>query len=119
MSSATSDLGALLKASIIEDHGVILKAVNARLKQTKSDLEAQQVKLVALLKLERYDDVLRSLDAGEDRLKQIAKLEQAYALYKIGSFEEASQIAKDIEGDRGARHIEAQAVRQEANSYAF
>ena len=110
MSSATSDLKTLLRTSAIEDHESVLRACNVTLKQSKSDLEAQHVKVVALLKLERYEDALRALDAGGDRLRQKAKLEQAYALYRTGSLEEAIALAKSTNGDRGARHVEAQAV---------
>lgn len=110
MASATLDLRALLKRSTIEDHEAVLKACNATLKQVKGDFEAQHVKVVALLKLERYDDAIRTLDAGGDHLKHRAGFEQAYALYKTGALEAAISLAKSIEDDRGARHVEAQAV---------
>ena len=112
MASATLDLSALLRASTIEDHEAVLKACNAKIKQSKSDFKAQHVKIVALLKLERYDEALRALDAGGEPFKQIALFERAYALYKTGSFEEAKGIAGSIKNDRGARHLEAQAVCQ-------
>lgn len=116
MASATLDLRALLKRSTIEDHEAVLKACNATLKQVKSDLEAQHVKVVALLKLERYDDAIRALDAGGDRLKHKAGFEQSYALYKIGALEEAISLARSIKDDRGARHVEAQAVCSNVSS---
>lgn len=111
MSSGTPDLNALLKKSALEDHEAVLKACNALLKQSKGDLVAQNAKVVALLKLDRYDDALRVLDAGGDSLKHKAPFERAYALYKIGDFEQARDLARGIEGDRGARHVAAQAVR--------
>ena len=111
MTSATSDLSALLKKSTIEDHEAVLKACNARLKQSKNDLEAQHVKVIALLKLERYEDALRVLDAAGDPLKQKALFERAYTLYRTGEYEHARDLAKSIHDDRGARHIAAQAVR--------
>ena len=111
MSSPISDLRTLLKKSTLDDHDAVLRACNATLKLAKSDLEAQHIKVVALLKLERYDDALRALEAGGDRLKQTALLERAYALYKIGSLKEANELAKNVEDSRGARHVEAQAVR--------
>lgn len=104
----------MLKNSTVDDHEAVLKACNATLRQAKSDLNAQHIKVVALLKLERYDDALRALEAGGDRLKQAALLERAYALYKIGSLKEANELAKSIENSRGARHVEAQAVRLNA-----
>ena len=111
MSSVTPDLSALLNASTIEDHEAVIKASNAKLRHSVGHLETQHVKIVALSRLERYEDVLRTLAAGGERLKQVAQFEQAYALYKTGAFEEASNLAKSIRGDRGARHLEAQAVR--------
>ena len=110
MSSPIPDLRTLLKKSTVDDHEAVLKACNATLRQAKSDLDAQHIKVVALLKLERYDDALRALEAGGDRLKQTAVLERAYALYKVGSLKEANELAKSIEDSRGARHVEAQAV---------
>ena len=65
---------------------------------------------MALLKLDRYDDALRVLEEGGDRLKQRVPIERAYALYKIGDFEEAKKAAKSLSEQRGARHVEAQAV---------
>ena len=110
MATPAKTLSALLQRTSIDDHEEILKACNASLKQSKGDLELQQVKFVALLKLDRYDDALRVLEEGGDRLKQRVPTERAYALYKVGDFEEAKNIAKHISGERGARHVEAQAV---------
>ena len=106
-----SSLSTLLKRTTIDDHEEILKACNASLKQSKGDLEIQHVRLVALLKLDRYDDALRTLEDGGDLLKQRAQLEHAYALYKVGDLEDAKKLAKEIGSNRGARHVEAQAVR--------
>lgn len=65
---------------------------------------------MALLKLDRYDDALRVLEEGGNNLKQRARFERAYALYKVGDLEQAKNIAGSIEDERGARHVEAQAV---------
>ena len=110
MATPAKSLSALLQRTSIKDHEEILKACNASLKQSKGDLELQHIKLVALLKLDRYDDALRVLEEGGDLLKQKAPTERAYALYKIGEFEEAKNVAKRISEERGARHVEAQAV---------
>lgn len=109
MTSAAPDLSALLKRTNIEDHETVLKACNATLKQSKGDLNTQHVKVVALLKLDRFDDALRTLDAGGDALKERARFEQAYALYKTGELQEARSISKSIESNRGAKHLQAQA----------
>lgn len=110
MSTPTKTLSALLQRTSIDDHEEVLKACNASLKFSKGDLESQHAKFVALLKLDRYDDALRVLEEGGDRLKSRVPTERAYALYKAGDFEEAKNLAKQISGDRGARHVEAQAV---------
>ena len=110
MAVPAKTLSALLQQTSIEDHEEVLKACNAPLKQSKGDLELQHVKLVALLKLDRYDDALRVLEEGGDRLKARVPTERAYALYKVGDFDEAKTLAKSISDERGARHVEAQAV---------
>ncbi len=104
-------LSALLQSSTIDDHGEVLQACNASLKQSRKDLGLQHVKVIALLNLDRYDDALRVLEEGGDELKKRAGVEKAYALYKVGELVEAKEIANGVAGDRGARHVEAQAVR--------
>lgn len=101
-------LTALLKQTKIEDDEQVLQAANAALKQSKGNLQANHVKVVALLKLDRYEDALKALDAGGETLKEIASLEHAYALYKSGSPQAAAELAKESR-QRGSRHVEAQA----------
>ena len=110
MATPAKTLSALLQRTTIDDHEEVLKACNASLKLSRGDLELQHVKFVALLKLDRYDDALRVLEEGGDRLKSKVPTERAYALYKIGDLEEAKSLAKSISNERGARHVEAQAV---------
>ena len=109
MTTPAKSLTTLLQRTTITDHEEILRACTA-LKTSKNDVETQCIKFVALLKLDRYDDALRVLEEGGDGLKQRVVVERAYALYKIGELEEAKNIAKGITNDRGARHVEAQAV---------
>jgi len=111
MATPAKTLSALLQRSTIDDHEEILKACDASLKQSKGDLELQHVKSVALLKLDRYEDALRVLDENGDSLKKRAAFERAYGLYKVGELSQAKEIAKSITEERGARHVEAQAVR--------
>jgi len=112
MAAGASSLSALLKRSTIEDHEEIIKACNATLKQSKSNLEAQYAKIVALLKLDdRYDDALRVFKEGGEKLKDAARFEYAYALYKFGDLDQAVGLVRQIDNYRGARHLEAQAVR--------
>ena len=108
MTSSVPALASLLKQTHIDDHEEVLKAANNALKQSKGDLDAQHVKLVALLKLDRYDDAIKALEVGGDKLKDRAQLEHAYALYKSGKPTEAAKIA--CQGARrGYKHVEAQA----------
>lgn len=109
-SMSAKTLSALLQSSTIDDHEII-QACNASLKQSKKDLGIQHVKVIALLKSDRYDDALRVLEEGGDELTKKAGVERAYALYKVGELTEAKEIVTGIGNDRGARHVEAQAVR--------
>ena len=114
-----SQLSTLLKQSSINDHEV-LQTCNSLLKQSINDLETQHVKVIALLKLERYEDALRVLDGGDNSgLKTRAQVERAYALYKLGEFEQARDIAKSVSHNRGARHVEAQAVRRKGPDQTY
>lgn len=103
-----SALAALLKRTDIEDHDEILRSADAALKQNKSDLETQHVKAVALLNLDRYADAVTAIEAGGEKLKEKARLEYAYALYKSGKPAEAAEIAAKG-SQRGYSHVEAQA----------
>ncbi|KAK5012110.1 Signal recognition particle subunit SRP72, partial [Cryomyces antarcticus] len=109
ISSAAQSLSALLRQTHLDDHEEVLKAANAALKKSKSDLEAQHVKVVALLKLDRFDDALRVLEEGGQQLKERAQLEHAYALYKAGNSAEAVEIVGAVDRSRGMLHVEAQA----------
>lgn len=106
----SSSLSALLKRSTINDHDEVVKACNTALKQSKNDLDAQHIKAVALLKLDRFEDALRLFEDGGDRLKAIGQLEYAYALYKTGNLQVSRRVSTSLES-RGAKHVEAQAVR--------
>ncbi|KAA6414020.1 MAG: signal recognition particle [Lasallia pustulata] len=107
---AATALSTILKRTTLDDHEEVLKACNTALKQSKGDLDALHVKAVALLKLDRYEDALRVLEEGGDKLKERGLLERAYALYKVGDLEAAKIFAKSVGGSRGARHVEAQAT---------
>lgn len=103
-----STLAALLKKTHIEDDEEVLKAANVALKQNRGDVETLHVKVVALLKLDRYDDALHALDNGGEELKQRAALEHVYALYKSGKPAAAAELAQKG-SRRGLQHVEAQA----------
>jgi signal recognition particle subunit SRP72 len=115
MAATTPLLAGLLKKASITDHDEMLKAASAALTKSKSDQHAQFVKLIALLKLERYDEALKHLDEFGSPLKDRASVEHAYALYKNGQWQKAADVASQA-SDRGARHLEAQAQYQLENS---
>ncbi|KAB8200358.1 SRP72 RNA-binding domain protein [Aspergillus parasiticus SU-1] len=105
---ATQSLSSLLQRTSIDDHEEVLRSSNAALAKSKSDIQAQHVKVVALLKLDRYEDALRVFEEGGDALKKRAALEYAYTLYKTANLDEAIEVVSQVANDRGARHLEAQ-----------
>ncbi|OAL35352.1 hypothetical protein AYO20_05403 [Fonsecaea nubica] len=106
--SLPSTLSSLLKQSTLEDHEQILAECNKALKSSKdSEPETQHVKVVALLKLDRYEDAVKFIE-DTPGLKRKVELEYAYALYKTGRLKEAADLAAAVKG-RGAQHVEAQA----------
>ncbi|KAK2045270.1 SRP72 RNA-binding domain-containing protein [Colletotrichum somersetense] len=106
-SDPAANLGALLRAASIEDHEEVLKVANAALKVSKSDIVAQQTRVVALLKLDRFDDALRAIADGGSKLEDATLLEKAYALYKTGKLQEAREVAISKD-QRSYRHLIAQ-----------
>ncbi|KAJ1329165.1 signal recognition particle subunit SRP72 [Microdochium nivale] len=112
MSDSTATLAKLLGASSIDDHEEILKAANAAIKASKKGAEntdAQHTRVVALLKLDRFDDALRAIAEAGSALESQAFLEKAYALYKTGQHDEADKVLKSGGGSsRASRHLSAQ-----------
>ncbi|KAF3483642.1 uncharacterized protein GIQ15_02966 [Arthroderma uncinatum] len=109
MGTTLQSLSALLQRSTINDHEEIIKACNVILKKSRNDVEAQHIKTIALIKLDRFDDAIRVIEEGGDTLKKRLPLERSYALYKSGKLDEATAIATSIGSGRGAKHVEAQA----------
>ncbi|KAL2835123.1 hypothetical protein BDW59DRAFT_137154 [Aspergillus cavernicola] len=107
---STLSISSLLQRASIDDHEEVLRSCDAALTKSKSDLQAQHLKVVALLKLDRYEDCLRVFEDGGDNLKKKAALEYGYALYKSGSPDSALDVVSGLVDDRGARHLEAQAT---------
>ncbi|KAL7794997.1 hypothetical protein V8C37DRAFT_375191 [Trichoderma ceciliae] len=102
-------LGALLRAADIEDHEQVLNAANAAIKADKSDNVAQHTKVVALLKLDRFDDALRLISGAGIKIQATCILEKAYALYKTGKLAEASDLLESVGLEkRSLRHVAAQ-----------
>ncbi|KAK3945018.1 signal recognition particle subunit SRP72 [Diplogelasinospora grovesii] len=123
---AIGALNSLLRNVEIEDHDEALKLANAAIRAApkgsrSSDLTtAQHTRVVALLKLDRFDDALRAIAEGGASLEEVCPLEKAYALYKTGQLEEAWAILQQQKGAaRGLKHLTAQvAYRAEKFEYA-
>ena len=109
-------LGALLRSATIEDHEEILRAANAALKSNRNDEAAQHTRVVALLKLDRFDDASRAIAEGGVKLETKCALEKAYALYKQGLLDEAFQaLSSSGLQDRGLSHLAAQVAYRAEN----
>ena len=106
----SSALASLLKRSTIEDHNEVLKAANSVLKTAKQDIQAQHVKLVALVKLERYGEAVHFGTECGQSLQESANLAYAYALYKTGDWDKAAEIALQTQDERGLNLLAAQAL---------
>ncbi|KAI0881182.1 uncharacterized protein GGS22DRAFT_173557 [Annulohypoxylon maeteangense] len=112
MANPAAALTSLLRASTIQDHDEILKAANAAIKSSKQDINAQRTRIVALLKLDRFDDALRAIAEGGDGLEKECRFEKSYALYKLGQLEDAGKsldiAPSSSKSSRASRHLAAQ-----------
>lgn len=108
-SDPVATLNSLLRSTTIVDDEEVLKAANAAIKANKADFSSHHARVIALLKLDRFDDALRSLDDGGDKISSACALEKAYALYKTGKLEEAQELLQKAgRKDRSFRHVAAQ-----------
>ncbi|KAF1997106.1 hypothetical protein P154DRAFT_525095 [Amniculicola lignicola CBS 123094] len=114
MAASTKSLTTLLAQSSLDDHDEILKSANAAIKKSKSDLEAQHAKVVALLKLDRFEDAIKVFEAAP-AVQEKARFEYAYALYKSGDAAKAVEVAEGHASTRGMKHVLAQAAYRSEN----
>ncbi|KAM5467542.1 Signal recognition particle subunit SRP72 [Microsporum audouinii] len=110
MGTTLQSISALMQKTTINDHEEFIKACNSVLKKSRNDVDAQHIKTIALIKLDRFEDAIRVIEEGGDALKKILPLEWSYALYKSGRLDEATAIAASAGSERGAKHVEAQAT---------
>ncbi|KAI1468948.1 uncharacterized protein F4812DRAFT_352676 [Daldinia caldariorum] len=112
MANAAAKLTSLLRASTIQDHDEVLEAANASIKASKKDIEAQRTRVIALLKLDRFEDALRAIAEGGDELEKECVFEKSYALYKSGQLEDAAKTLEKAppssKSSRPFRHLAAQ-----------
>ncbi|EFX01135.1 signal recognition particle [Grosmannia clavigera kw1407] len=123
--AAVNALNSLLRGTRIEDHEEALKLANGAIQAARASsgageqlATAQHTKVVALLKLDRFDDALRAVAEGGDALATRCVLERAYALYKTGELAEAETLLKaderlsssssSISISRALKHVAAQ-----------
>ena len=107
---ASTTLANLVARAEIDDHEEILKEANKAIKQSSKNVEAEIVRIVALLKLERYQDALTAIETSGSTLETLCQFEKAYALYKLGNLEDAGETSRKVADHRGAKHVEAQSV---------
>ncbi|KAI1819709.1 hypothetical protein F4861DRAFT_115893 [Xylaria intraflava] len=112
MSDPAATLASLLRASTIQDHDEVLKLANAAIKSSKQDTNAHHTRVIALLKVDRFDDALRAIAEGGHVLESRCIFEKAYALYKVGRLEEARDTIEKAPSTQAAsrpfRHLRAQ-----------
>ncbi|KAG6353940.1 hypothetical protein INS49_005197 [Diaporthe citri] len=117
-----ASLTSLLARASIDDHSEALSIADAALASSKSDLTAQHTKVVALLRLDQYDDALRVIAAAGSALEDRCILEKTYALYKTGALDDAASLleGRDLSNaERPLKHVAAQiAYRTERFSQA-
>ncbi|KAI1436066.1 hypothetical protein GGR50DRAFT_653553 [Xylaria sp. CBS 124048] len=112
MSDPAASLASLLRASTIQDHDEALKVANAALKASKQNTDAHHTRVIALLKVDRFDDALRAIADGGLALESRCIFEKAYALYKVGQLQEARDALDKAPSDQATsrpfRHLRAQ-----------
>ncbi|KAF2112646.1 hypothetical protein BDV96DRAFT_614109 [Lophiotrema nucula] len=114
MAASAKSLSSLLAQASLDDHDDILKAANAAIKKSKTDLDAHHAKVVALLKLERYEDAAKLFE-DTPKLQEQARLEYGYALYKTGDAGKAAEVVEDHANTRGMKHLLGQAAYRSEN----
>ena len=109
---AIAALNSLLRRTTVEDHGEALKLAIAAIKAAKGNRDdlvtAQHTRVVALLKLDRFEDALRAIAEGGTALEKLCLLEKSYALYKTGELEAAQALLQNAGDGRGIKHVAAQ-----------
>ncbi|KAK4127712.1 hypothetical protein N657DRAFT_564810 [Parathielavia appendiculata] len=117
--TAVLALNSLLRAASIQDHAEALDLATAALRAAKGPgaelVTAHHTRVVALLKLDRFDDALRAIAEGGDALGNACLFEKAYALYKTGDLEAAETVLRDAgvvgkgrRAGRGLKHVAGQ-----------
>ena len=114
--TSTGSLAALLQRTTLDDPTEVLHATDATLKSNKRDISVQLVRIVALLKLDRFHDAAHAFSDAGVALQEAAPLEYAYTLYKTSALEEADQVLQNSgNANPSLKYLEAQiAYKREA-----
>ncbi|PHH58473.1 hypothetical protein CDD81_5712 [Ophiocordyceps australis] len=109
----------MLRAATLNDHDELLQAAKAAIKADKQDWTAHQTRVVALLKLDRFDEAVAAISQGGAEVESRCVVEKAYALYKTGRLQEAAAVVQSGgSGEtRSLKHIAAQ-VAYRAQEFA-
>ncbi|KAJ1919915.1 Srp72p [Mycoemilia scoparia] len=82
-----------------------------------NDQDALKIKVVALIRLERYDGAVKVIDYIRSKNINIPggfRFENAYCLFRLNKYEEAESILKQMKKSDRVQHLEAQiAFRRE------
>ncbi|KAF3915366.1 hypothetical protein AA313_de0206452 [Arthrobotrys entomopaga] len=101
-----------------QDHEEVLRHANNILKNN-SDPQTLKTRVVALIKLERYDEAIKSIEQAGGSASAGLGFEHAYCLYKQGNLEGALAISADglstERRQRALKHLHAQAQYRAEN----
>ncbi|RKF63295.1 Signal recognition particle subunit SRP72 [Erysiphe neolycopersici] len=107
MANPAARLTALLGKISVVDNEEALDVASKALKASKENSDALHTKVVALIKLERFEDALQALNNGRQNTLALCTLEKAYALYKMGKLTEAELLLSEA-NKRALKHLAAQ-----------
>lgn len=107
MANLAARLSALLGKTSVVDNEEALDLACKALKASKGNNDALHTQIVALIKLDRFEDALQALNDGGQKTLTLCILERAYALYKLGKLTEAELLLNGA-NKRGLKHLAAQ-----------
>ena len=119
ISDPNSRLIKLLASTNITDDSEAYEIATAAVQVNINDQFAHHTRIVALLKLDRFQDVIRVLEHAPSKIQHVCRLEKAYALYKLGSLTSAYHVLESLQAnnnsERGVNHLAAQLAYKSEN----
>lgn len=108
--ASLSDLfSRLTLAASSNDFERALEISNQLLKASPNDSRAAKQKIIALIKLDKYNDALAFLEECTFLNRKDTILEKGFCLYKLGKGSDAQKILEEGSG-RAIQHVRAQNV---------